>query len=63
MGKEGEKKNNDHNKKNYYDDRIKRKEKTFMFSLFKVTKSHQKAMSQVRTIVYWSKYYQNDFRF
>ena len=34
-----------------------------MFSLFKVTKSHQKAMSQVRTIVYWSKYYQNDFRF
>lgn len=26
MGKEGEKKNNDNNKKNYYDNRIKRKE-------------------------------------
>ena len=29
---------------------------------FKVTKSHQKAMSKVRTIVCCSKFYQNDFR-
>ena len=33
MGKEGEKKNNDHNKKNYYDDRIKRKETTLDASI------------------------------
>ena len=30
--------------------------KTFIFLLFKVTKSHQKAMSKVRTIVCCSKY-------
>ena len=29
---------------------------------FKVTKSHQKAMSKVRTIVCCSKFYQSDFR-
>ena len=29
---------------------------------FKVTKSHQKAMSKVRTIVCCSNFYQNDFR-
>ena len=29
---------------------------------FKVTKSHQKAMNKVRTIVCCSKFYQNDFR-
>ena len=33
MGKEGEKKNNDHNKKNCYDDRIKRKETTLDASI------------------------------
>ena len=32
-------------------------------SLFKVIKSHQKATSKVRTIVFCGKYYQNDFRF
>ena len=30
---------------------------------FKVTKSHQKAMSKVRTIVGCSNFYQNDFRY
>ena len=30
---------------------------------FKVTKSHQKAMSKVRTIVCCSNFYQNDFRY
>ena len=34
-----------------------------MFSLFKVTKSHQKVSSMVFTIVCCSKYYQNDFRY
>ena len=34
----------------------------FMFSFFKVTKSHQKAMSKVQTIVHCRKYYQYDFR-
>ena len=37
--------------------------KEFLFSLFKVTKSHKKAMSKVRTIVCCCKYYQNDFRY
>ena len=37
-------------------------EKKFLFLLFKVTKSYQKRISKVRTIVYCSKYYQNDFR-
>ena len=32
-----------------------------MFSLFKVNKSHQKAMSKVWIIVSCSKYYKNDF--
>ena len=32
-------------------------------SLFKVIKSHQKATSKVRTIVFCGKYYQNDFRY
>ena len=34
-----------------------------MILLFKVTKSHQKAMSKVQAIVCASKYYQNDFRY
>ena len=34
-----------------------------MILLFKVTKSHQKAMSKVQAIVCGSKYYQNDFRY
>ena len=34
-----------------------------MFLLFKVTESHQKAMSKVRTIVCCCKYYQTDFRY
>ena len=34
----------------------------FMFSLFKVIKAIKKALSKVRTIVCYSKYYQNDFR-
>ena len=38
-------------------------QKMFMFSPFMVSKSHQKAMSKVRTIVCFSKYYQNDFRY
>ena len=38
-------------------------QKIFMFSLFKVTKSHQKAMSKVRTSVCSSKYYQNNIRY
>ena len=33
-----------------------------MFSLFKVAKSHQKAMNKVQTIVRCRKYYQYDFR-
>ena len=32
-----------------------------MILLFDVIESHQKAMSKARTIVYCSKYYQNDF--
>ena len=38
-------------------------QKIYKFFLFKVTKSHQKAMSKIRTIVCCSKYYQNDFRY
>ena len=33
------------------------------FFLFKVTKSHQKAMSEFRTIVFCSKYHQCEFRY
>ena len=35
----------------------------FCFFLFKVTKSHQKAMSEFRTIVFCSKYHQYEFRY
>ena len=35
----------------------------FCFSFLKVTKSHQKATSKVRTIVCCSKYYPNHFRY
>ena len=35
----------------------------FCFFLFKVTKSHQKAMSEFRTIVFCSKYHQCEFRY
>ena len=34
-----------------------------MISLFYVTKRHQKAISKVRNIVCFNKYYQNDFRY
>ena len=37
-------------------------QKRFMILPFKVTKSHQKAMSKIQTIVCCSKFYQNDFR-
>ena len=35
----------------------------FCFFLFKVTKSHQKAMSEFRTIVFCSKYHQYEFHY
>ena len=34
-----------------------------MFSLFKVTTSHQNAMNKVGTIICCSEYYQNDFHY
>ena len=37
--------------------------KSFTILPFRVTKSHQKATSKVRTIVCCSNFYQNDFRY
>lgn len=34
-----------------------------LFFIFKVTKSHQKAMNEVRTIVFCNKYHQYEFRY